>query len=50
MLAGSFTISEIKEVFKKKKSLEYDEKRFNSIKNCFSELNMPLKYLFEMSL
>ena len=27
-----------------------DEVSFNVIKNCFSELNMPLKYLFEVSL
>ena len=27
-----------------------DEVSFNVIKNCFSELNIPLKYLFEVSL
>ena len=28
----------------------YDEISFNVFKNCFSELNIPIKYLFEMSL
>ena len=28
----------------------HGEISFNVIKNCFSELNMPLKYLFDMSL
>ena len=28
----------------------YGEINFNVNKNCFSELNMPLKYLFDMSL
>ena len=32
------------------KSPGYDEISFNVIKNCFSEINMLLKYLFEMSL
>ena len=27
-----------------------DEVSFNVIKNCFSELNIPLKYLFEVPL
>ena len=32
------------------KSPKCDEISFNVIKNCFSELNMQLKYLFDMSL
>ena len=49
----SLTINEVKKTFfslKINKSPGYDEISFNVIKNCFSELNMPLKYLFEMSL
>ena len=47
------TINEIKQAFlslKINKSHGCDEISFNVIKNCFSELNMPLKYLFHMSL
>ena len=53
MPTDSLTINEVKEAFfslKINKSPGYDEISFNVIKNCFSELNMPLKYLFEMSL
>ena len=32
------------------KSPGYGEISFNVFKNCFSELNIPLKYLSEMSL
>ena len=49
----SLTIHEIKEAFfslKINKSPGYDEISFNVTRNCFSELNMPFKYLFEMSL
>ena len=47
------TINEIKQAFlslKINKSPGCDEISFNVIRNCFSELNMPLKYLFHMSL
>ena len=53
MPTESLAINEIKEaVFSLKvgKSPGYDVISFNVSKNCFSELNMPLKYLFEMSL
>ena len=53
MPTDSLTINEVKEAFsslKINKSPGCDEIRFNIIKNCFSELNMPLKYLFDMSL
>ena len=53
MPTDSFTINEVKEAFfslKINKSPGCDEISFNVIKNCFSELNMPLKYLFDMSL
>ena len=49
----SLTINEVKEAFfslKINKSPGCDETSFNIIKNCFSEINMPLKYLFDMSL
>ena len=49
----SLTINEVKKTFfslKINKSPGYDEISFNVIKNCFSEINMLLKYLFEMSL
>ena len=52
MSTDPLTINEIKEAFfslKVSKSPGYDEISFNVIKNCFSELNMLLKYLFEMS-
>ena len=50
MTTDSLTINEAKEELfslKRNKSPGYNEISF---KNCFSELNMPLKYLFEMSL
>ena len=53
MQIDSLKINEIKEIFfslKLNKSPGYDEISFNDIKNCFSELNIPLKYLFKMSL
>ena len=53
MPTESLTINETKETFfslKINKRLGCDEISFNVIKNCISELNMPLKYLFEMSL
>ena len=53
MPTDSLTINEVKEAFfslKINKSPGSDEISFNVIKNCFSELNMPLKYLFDMSL
>ena len=53
MPTGSLTINEVKETFfslKVNNSAGYDEISFNVIKNCFSELNMPLKYLFEIIL
>ena len=46
-------INRIKEPFshtKINKSPGYGEISFNVFKNCFSELNIPLKYLSEMSL
>ena len=53
MPTDSLTINEVKEAFfslKINKSPWCDEISFNVIKNCFSELNIPLKYLFDMSL
>ena len=53
MPTDSLTIREVKEAFfslRINKSPRNDEINFNVIKNYFSELNMPLKYLFEMSL
>ena len=53
MPTDSLTIREVKEAFfslRINKSPGNDEINFNVIKNYFSELNMPLKYLFEMSL
>ena len=50
MLTDSLTINEIKESFfslKINKSSGYNEISFNVIKNCISELNISLKYLFE---
>ena len=47
------TINKLKEVFfslKTNKSAGYDEVSSNVIKNCFSELNCPLKYLFGKSI
>ena len=47
------TINELKEAFfslKTNKSIDYDGVRSNVIKNCFSELYYPLKYLFGKSL
>ena len=52
MPTDSLTINEVKETFfslKINKSPGCDEISFNVIKNCFSELNMPLKYLFDIS-
>ena len=49
----SLTINEVKEAFfslEISKSPGCDGISFNVIKNCFSELNMKLKYLFDMSL
>ena len=51
--ADPVTINELKEAFlslKKNKSPGYDEVSSNAIKNCFSELNYPLKYLFGKSI
>ena len=53
MPTDSLTINEVKEAFfslKINKSPVCNEISFNVIKNCFSELSMPLKYLFDMSL
>ena len=53
MPTDSLTINEVKEAFfslKINKSPGCDEISFNVIKNCFSELNIPLKYLFDKSL
>ena len=53
MPTDSLTINKIKQAFlslKINKSPGCDEISFNVIKNCFSELNMPLKYLFHISL
>ena len=53
MPTDSLTINEVEEAFfslKIKKSPGFDEISFNVIKNCISELNMPLKYLFDMFL
>ena len=53
MPADLVTINEPKEVFfilKTNKSPGYDEVSSNVIKNCFSELNYPLKYLFGKSI
>ena len=49
MPTDSLTINEVKEAFSSLKK-KVDEISFNVIKNRFSELNMPLKYLFDMSL
>ena len=51
--ADLITINELKEAFfslKTNKSPGYDEISSNVIINCFSELNDPLKYLFEKSI
>ena len=53
MSADPVTINELKETFfslKTNKSPGYDEVSSNAIKNCFSELNYPLKYLFGKSI
>ena len=53
MPADSIIINELKEAFfslKTNKSPGYDEISSNVIINCFSELNDPLKYLFEKSI
>ena len=53
MPTESLAINEIKEAafsLKVGKSPGSDVISCNVSKNCFSELNMPLKYLFEMSL
>ena len=53
MLADSITINELKEAFfslKTNKSAGFDELSSNAIKNCFRELNYPLKYLFGKSI
>ena len=53
MLTDSLAINEVKEAFfslKINKTPGNDEISFNVIKNCFSELNISFKYLFEMSL
>ena len=55
MPTDSLTINKIREAFfslKINESPEYDEKRFNAIKNCFSELkchlNTCLKCLYKV--
>ena len=53
MPTDSLTIKEVKQAFfslKTNESPGFDEINFNVIKNSFNELNMPLKYLFEMFL
>ena len=53
MPADPNTINELKESFsflKGNRSLGYDEITSHVIKNCFSDLNDPLKYLFEKSI
>ena len=53
MPADSITINELKEAFfslKTSKRPGYDEISSNVIIKCFSELNEPLKYLFEKSI
>ena len=53
MQADSIIIYELKQAFfslKTNKSPRYDEISSNVIKNCFSELNDPLKYLFEKTI
>ena len=53
MPTDSVTIKEVKETFfslKINKSPGWDKISFNVIKNCFSELNMLLKCLFDMCL
>ena len=53
MPADSIIIYERKQAFfslKTNKSPRYDEISSNVIKNCFSELNDPLKYLFEKTI
>ena len=53
MSADPVTITELKEAFfslKTSKSPGYDEVSSNCIKNCFSDLNYPLKYLLGKSI
>ena len=53
MPTDSLAINKVKEEFfslKINKSPGYDEISFNVIQNCFSQLNIPLKYLFKISL
>ena len=54
MAADSVTINKLKEAFflslKTNKSPGFDKISPNVIKNCFSELNDPLKYLFKKGL
>ena len=53
MPTDSLTINEITQAFlslKINKSPGCDEISFNVIRDCFSELNKPVKYLFHMSL
>ena len=53
MPTDTLTINEVKQAFfllQINESQGYDEISFNFIKNCFSELNMPLSYLVDMSL
>ena len=53
MPADLITINELKEAFfslKITKSPGYNEVSSNVIKNCFSELNYPLKYLLRKSI
>ena len=51
MPANPITINELMEVFflKNKQNPDYDEIT-SVIKNCFGELNHPLKYQFEKSI
>ena len=53
MPADPVTLNELKETLfslKTNKSPGYDQVSSNIIKNCFSELNYPLKYLFGKSI
>ena len=53
MPTDPISINELKEAFfslKTNKSPGYDEISSNVIKNCFSELNYPIKYLFRKSI
>ena len=53
MSADSVTINELKQAFfslKTNKKPGYHEVSSNAIKNCFSELNYPLKYLLGKSI